>query len=117
MATKAASFSLAVDKMKSTDRVQKKWVVQQLQRTAGLKTLAGIQKSQKAILDMLLPGENKIEVKSVRQYQDLLSIIDPFQSYIYLYDLFDLVNRRRRHCRTNHRDLWVEVLGGRMGTM
>jgi hypothetical protein len=54
-----------LDKIKSTDRVQKKWIAQQLQRASRLKTLTGMRKYQNAILNMLLPDEEAITAKSV----------------------------------------------------
>jgi len=59
------SLNTLLDQMKSTDRVQKKWIAQQLRRASRMKTVAGIQKYQKAILDMLLEEGEAIKTKSV----------------------------------------------------
>jgi hypothetical protein len=52
---------------KSTDRIRKKWVVSQLQHGASLKTLAGAQRFQKALMQKILEDE-ATEPQSVRQY-------------------------------------------------
>jgi hypothetical protein len=119
MATGVASSNLALDKMKSTDRIQKKWMVQQLQRVTRLKTLAGIRNYQKAILNMLLSdGGDRTEAKSVRKY---LSFPPNDRSVVKLcaclYILPDVVDRRGRHCHTNRGNLRIEVLGRAMGTV
>jgi hypothetical protein len=45
--------------------VQKKWMAGQLRRAASLKTLAGVQKYQKSLLEKMFDGEKP---RSVRQY-------------------------------------------------
>jgi hypothetical protein len=50
-----------------TDRIQKKWVARQLQHAASLKTLAGVQRFQKTVVEML-EDETDTKPRSVRQY-------------------------------------------------
>src|SRR5271169_4573607 len=50
-----------------TDRIQKKWVARQLRHAASLKTLAGVQRFQKTVLEML-EDETDTKPQSVRQY-------------------------------------------------
>jgi hypothetical protein len=51
-----------------TDRpIQKKWVAKQLRHAASLKTLAGVQRFHKTVLEML-KDETDTKSRSVRQY-------------------------------------------------
>ena len=50
---------------KSTDRIQKKWMVKQIRHFASLKTIAAVQKYQKTLLDKL--DEKDTNLQSVRQ--------------------------------------------------
>ncbi|KAH0566441.1 hypothetical protein GP486_000153 [Trichoglossum hirsutum] len=51
--------------MKPLDRVQKKWVVQQLRRAASQKSMEGMQKYQEAIMEVLLSEGSKTKLKSL----------------------------------------------------
>jgi hypothetical protein len=50
---------------KSTDRIQKKWMEKQIRHFASLKTISGVQKYQKTLLDKL--DEKDTHLQSVRQ--------------------------------------------------
>ena len=50
-----------------TNHIQKKWIAKQLRYAASLKTLAGVQKFQKTVLEML-EDETDTKPRSVRQY-------------------------------------------------
>jgi hypothetical protein len=87
---------------KFSDRVEKKWVAKQLQHIASLKTVAGIQRFQKTVLEML---EDKTDTKpqSVRQYPVSRSI-----PKVLLLISSHLVNCKRYHFRPSSRDLRPE---------
>lgn len=87
---------------KFSERVEKKWVTKQLQHIASLKTVAGIQRFQKTVLEML---EDKTDTKpqSVRQYPVSWSI-----PKVLLLISSHLVNCKRSHFRPSSRHLRPE---------
>src|SRR5579862_2561002 len=111
MATGIARLRLPLGKMKPLDRVQKKWVVQQLRRAASQKSMEGMQKYQEAIMEVLLSEGSKTELKSVRQYLSFL------QNYTCLFLSFGPACRGRRHCYADRRNFRAKVLRRGMGTV